>query len=262
MFRKARLRRESADARGFRTRGREVTRLESFSDGVFAFALTLLVVSLEVPKSVGELFETMRGFVAFGVCFAILAGIWNEHYVFCRRFGLENGLVRFLTCILLFIVLLYVYPLKFLFNLFVNGMIMRGVRGQLTLADGRTLFVIYGLGFTAIYIALSVLYLQAWRHRKELSLSPLEVLGTRWEIYGFLYEAAVGVLSIFMALSLPGRWINWAGFIYFALFPILTVHGFLRRRLSAYLSAASTASTAESSSEPGTELPPPSALLS
>jgi uncharacterized membrane protein len=85
-----------------------VTRLEAFSDAVFAFALTLLVVSLEVPKTFGELMATMRGFVAFGVCFALLAMIWNHHYVYSRRFGLQDGLVRFLTCAMLFVVLLYV----------------------------------------------------------------------------------------------------------------------------------------------------------
>ena len=62
---------------GFRMRGCEVTRLESFADAIFAFALTLLIVSLEVPKSFADLINTMRGFPAFAVCFLMLATIWN-----------------------------------------------------------------------------------------------------------------------------------------------------------------------------------------
>src|SRR5207253_10483940 len=109
------------DFAGFRLRGQEVTRLESFSDAVFGFALTLLVVSLDVPKSFSDLVATMRGFPAFAICFLLLALIWNSHYKFCRRYGLDDGMARFLTCVLLFVVLFYVYPLKFLFNLGITG---------------------------------------------------------------------------------------------------------------------------------------------
>ena len=213
--------------RGFRMRGREVTRLESFCDAVFGFALTLLVVSLEVPKSFEQLIETMRGFLAFAVCFAILAMIWNDHYNFCRRFGLQDGFVRFLTCGLLFIVLLYVYPLKFLFNLFINGMVLHGARGQLTLSQGTTLFVIYGLGFAAIYLALTALYWHAYQRRGELELTPLESFDTRWEIYGMLCHAGVGIVSVIMALT--QKFGNLPGFIYFSLFPVMTLHGVVRK---------------------------------
>jgi uncharacterized membrane protein len=61
------------DFAGFRLRGNEVTRLQSFSDAVFGLALTLLVVSLDVPKSFDDLVGTMRGFTAFAICFLLLA---------------------------------------------------------------------------------------------------------------------------------------------------------------------------------------------
>jgi len=44
---------------GFHRRGAEVTRLEGFTYAVFAFAVTLLVVSLEVPKTFPELFAAI-----------------------------------------------------------------------------------------------------------------------------------------------------------------------------------------------------------
>jgi hypothetical protein len=229
MLREARMKHEPEVVRGFRMRGRDVTRLESFSDAVFGFALTLLVVSLDVPKSFDQLMETMRGFLAFAVCFAILASIWNQHYLFCRRFGLQDGFVRFLTLVLLFIVLLYVYPLKFLFNLFINGMILRGARGQLTGQQGMTLFVVYGLGFSAIYLALTALYLHAFQRRRELELTPLETLDTRWEIYGMLCMTSVGIASVLMALT--QRFGDLPGFLYLSLFIIMSIHGQMHKRL-------------------------------
>ena len=84
MLRAARAKHDREFLDGFRLRGREVTRLESFSDAVFGFALTLLVVSLDVPRTFDDLATTMRGFPSFAVCFLFLALIWNGHYKFCR----------------------------------------------------------------------------------------------------------------------------------------------------------------------------------
>src|SRR5580698_11230049 len=101
----------------FRWRAGEITRLEAFCDVVFGFALTLLVVSLEVPKTYAEMMAAMRGFLPFAVCFSQLVMIWLAHYRFSRRFGLEDPYTVFLNIVLLFLVLFYVYPLKFVFTL-------------------------------------------------------------------------------------------------------------------------------------------------
>src|SRR3954471_14706506 len=143
---------ESGDLIGFRLRGKEVTRLESFSDAVFGFALTLLVVSLDVPKSFSDLMATMRGFPAFALCFLFLGLLWNGHYKFCRRYGLDDGMARFLTCVMLFLVLFYVYPLKFLFNFSITALFFGSAPTvAMTGSQFSTLLVIYGLGFASVY---------------------------------------------------------------------------------------------------------------
>lgn len=68
--------------RGFRWRGKEISRIEGLSDAVFAFAVTLLVVSLEVPKTFTELTALMSGFLPFAICFAMLMQVWHEQFIF------------------------------------------------------------------------------------------------------------------------------------------------------------------------------------
>src|SRR5207245_7970750 len=69
----------------FRWRGREITRLEGLTDAVFAFAITLLIVSLEVPRTFDELAAVMSGFLAFLLTFAVLMLVWFQHFRFFRR---------------------------------------------------------------------------------------------------------------------------------------------------------------------------------
>ena len=89
----------------FRWRSHEITRIEGLSDAVFGFAITLLVVSLEVPKTFSELLEAMRGFGAFAICFTLLFTVWYNQYKFFRRYGLRDTVTVVLNGALLFVVL-------------------------------------------------------------------------------------------------------------------------------------------------------------
>ena len=210
-----------AGEEGFRWRGAEITRLEGFSDAVFAFAVTLLVVSLEVPKTFHELTEAMKGFAAFGVCFALLADVWFSHYRFFRRYALQNPWAVFLNCTLLFFVLFYVYPLKFLFVTLFNG------GGQIEAQEARLLFIIYGAGYAAIFLVLALLYLHAWRKRGELALNRVEQLRTRHSLVDNVAMMTVGLVSVLLAWSLPLRLEGLAGYFYFVIGVYFTVAGMI-----------------------------------
>lgn len=220
---------ESSDLPGFRLRGVEVTRLESFSDAVFGFALTLLVVSLDVPKSFQDLMTTMRGFPAFAICFLLLALIWNGQYKFCRRYGLDDGTTRFLTCTLLFLVLFYVYPLKFLFNLSITGLLLgAGPPISMTGPQLSTLLVIYGLGFAAVYAACTLLYVHAYRLRDALELNELEKFDTRYVILRLSILVIVGLIAAGLA-CIPGVR-DWSALVYLLLFPTLRMSRIVHNR--------------------------------
>jgi uncharacterized membrane protein len=229
---------ESPDFAGFRMRGSEVTRLESFADAVFGFALTLLVVSLDVPKTFPDLMATMRGFPAFALCFLFLALLWNSHYRYCRRYGLHDGSARMLTCVMLFLVLFYVYPLKFLFNFSITGLLFGGpgISTTMTRSEFSMLLVIYGLGFSAVYLSLLLLYLHAYRLRDALELTELEKFDTRYQIGRLWALVGMGLLAALLACVPVLR--SWSSLVYILLYPILrtsrTIH---RRRRLPYLAA-------------------------
>ncbi|MDQ6894490.1 MAG: TMEM175 family protein [Acidobacteriota bacterium] len=234
--------RSVGSARGFRWRAGEVSRLEGFTDAVFAFAVTLLVVSLEVPRTFTELVLAMRGFLAFAICFVLLFLIWYEHYVYSRRYGLDDTTVVWLNGALIFVVLFYVYPLKFMFTMVVNGVFgfqdpARGSEPILRASDGPTLFLIFGAGYVAVFLVFTLLYLHAWRKRGELGLTDIEIHDTRSRLWSAVLTGATGVASIFCVLLFGEQGARWAGPIYLLNGLTLTAHGFWwgsrRRRLEA-----------------------------
>src|SRR5262250_1156329 len=205
----------------FRWRGGEITRLEGFTDAVFAFAVTLLVVSLEVPKTFQDLVIAMKGFVAFGICFAILVQVWYYHYKFSRRYGLQTTYVITLNAALIFVVLFYVYPLKFLFT-----MVVGALSGGLTIPPEQlthmvntkrevtALMLIYSAGILAVYLLFALLYHYAYMKRDELELNEYEALCTRDAVVDFAGFATIAVLVAIAALVLPARYLGYAGLLF------------------------------------------------
>jgi len=229
--REARIKQDAAKDQGFRWRGGEVSRVEGFSDAVFGFALTLLVVSLEVPKTFTALLTTLRGFVAFGICFALLYLVWERHYTFFRRYGLVDGMTLAVNGVLLFVVLLYVYPLKFLFTMFIDSLMRIGANSPSAVGiaahDIPLLFMIYGLGFAAIFGLFALLHFHAWQQREALELNTGEQFITRASILRNLLMASIGLLSAGIACVIPLHLVGIAGYIYLLVSVVETLHGHL-----------------------------------
>ena len=202
-----------------RWRSHEPTRLETFSDAVFAFAVTLIIVSLEVPKSFDELFETMKGFVAFGVCFGLLFLIWNNQNIFFRRYGIVDAYTTFLNAVLLFLVLTYTYPLKFLFTLVFSGdntYLSNGVKLSMIRTDQvPVLMYIYNAGYTLIYLLFYLMYRHAQNHAEKLELTAFELFETKSQMYINLLNALIGITAILVTLFLPADIKGGSGYIYF-----------------------------------------------
>lgn len=205
----------------FRWRAGEITRLEAFCDVVFGFAITLLVVSLEVPHTYAELMADVRGFLPFAACFAQLVMIWRTHYKFSRRYGLEDPYTVFLNMVLLFLVLFYVYPLKFVFTLLFAQLTGANVPDTLGWHEGSVLMRIYAVGFASVFLLFVLMYAHAYKLRRELELNPVELLETRFAIQENAILALVGITSFFVALKTP----EWAGWTFALIGPLLTIHG-------------------------------------
>ena len=209
--------------KNFRWRGSDTSRIEGVSDAVFAFAITLLVVSQEVPKTYPELLDLLRGFVPFGVCFLFLAGIWYSHYFFFRRYGLNDRLTIFLNGVLLFLVLFYIFPLKFLatmlFNLVTGYYRATGFNPEIRLEQAVELLIIYSLGYFAIFMLFLLLHIHALRKLRHEELDALEILMTRQKIYSCAIHSGFALFAIALAFILGPRLVMISGMSYVLIGP-------------------------------------------
>lgn len=224
---------------GFRYRGVDTTRLEALTDTVFGFSITLLVVSLEVPKTYVELQASMYSFIGFVFCAMLLLSIWNNHYVFFLKYGIEDKLTKTLNFVLLFLLLFYVYPLKYLFNYVGTWFWLELRQAMGDRSDGlqlgfenlrqaemmswqwADLMLNFGVGLFAIELIFYLWYRNAYKKRALLELNEYEVEETRHKLSTFVIKLGVPVLSMLIILIFGGEASGYAGMVYM-LIPTLT----------------------------------------
>lgn len=206
---------------GFRLRGIQMTRLETFMDAAFAFAITMLVIAAQqIPDDIVSLLAAFRHVPTF-VCSIFVIGIfWRGHWLWSRRYGLEDGASIIISWSMLVTILIYIYALKAVFGsmwyYLSDGRVGQAL-GRSSDSQARTLFAIYAIGCSAIALEILLLNLRAWQLREPLRLNARERLMTRGEVIGWSIPASVGIVSLVLALILPRSDLAWSGWVYFSL---------------------------------------------
>lgn len=153
---------------------------------------------------------------------------------------------------LLFVVLFYVYPLKFVFTFLVDK--FTGGHGEVRLPNGTVegmvenadqvanLMIIFGIGYLSVFGVFAVLYWHAYRKRAELELNELEVFDTHADIRESLLNGGIAVISLMFAIIGGGRFAGISGMTYMLTPVVMTLHGTLngrrRKRLEKLVTAA------------------------
>jgi uncharacterized membrane protein len=233
---------------GFRERGQQVTRVEAFVDAAFAFAVTLLVISFDgLPKSADELVAAYKGIPAFAASFLLLATFWRAHERWSRWYGLDDGRSTVLSLILVFLVLVYVYPLRMLFAGFFHFVSQGALPADYVIrsaADLRWMFGSYAVAYGSLSLVVWLLYRHAYRQKAKLRLDVEEAVLTRLAMLRWQVTLLVSLVSLGLSFLIgPVLSRGWAvalpGLIYFLMFFMFPLTAWYARH---YLVEESTAS--------------------
>jgi TMEM175 potassium channel family protein len=128
----------------------ETGRIEAFSDGVFAIAITLLVLDIDVPESAFD--NLWRGFVdqwpaylAYATSFVTIGGIWMLHHGVFRRLRSANNVVMRVNLLLLMAVSFLPFPTRLVAEAITSG------------SAERAAVVIYGASLLVISLVFGAL---------------------------------------------------------------------------------------------------------
>jgi uncharacterized membrane protein len=185
-------------------------RLEAFSDGVFAIAITLLVLDLAVPArdqlhggGLGAaLAHQWPSYFAYLVSFLVIGIIWVNHHTMFSKVNLVDRPVLFANLALLLVVSVIPFPTRLLAEYLTAG------------SDAHTAAAVYSCAMLAVGLAYSVLWISVTRDvgllhdqvdpvasraaLRRFGLGNIAYLAT----IGLSFVSAIATLSVHAALAI------------------------------------------------------------
>jgi TMEM175 potassium channel family protein len=176
---------------------RDTTRLVTFSDGVFAISITLLVLEIKPPTDNTDLLHGLLdlwpSYLAYALTFLFIGQVWVNHHVMFDHIRDANRPVLLLNTLLLMAVAFLPFATSVLAGALRNG-------------DGeRTAVVFYGIAFAVTALTFNAVWQYACRHRlvnEALGPSGVAAIGRRFQVAlawlgtGALLGAALPVLGV------------------------------------------------------------------
>jgi uncharacterized membrane protein len=139
----------------------ETGRTEAFSDGVFAIAITLLVLDIGIPASEFDdlwsaIFHEWPAYLGYATSFLTIGGLWLAHHGVFRRLRYANNSVMRINLLLLMAVSFLPFPTR---------LVAEAIRDQ---SAERAAAIFYGACLLAIALLFSALWAAVARDRQLL----------------------------------------------------------------------------------------------
>jgi uncharacterized membrane protein len=188
-------------------------RTEAFSDGVFAIAITLLVLEISVPESAFDdlwsgIAHQWPSYLAYVTSFLTIGGIWLTHHGILRRLQYANRELMLINLLLLMAVAFLPFPTK---------LMAEAIHKEDAV---RAAVLFYGAALLVTSLLLGLLWASAARDRRVLrpevsekeinaialattpsiglylAMLALAIFVPRVAVFGYLVIAIVGMLRI------------------------------------------------------------------
>ena len=221
--------------RGMRLRGLAMTRIETFADAAFAFAVTLLVISVDdVPRSFDEMITALKSIPVFLFASAQVFVFWLAHRNWSRVYGLDDRVAVLLTLLLVLSLLVLVFPLRIVYAFGASDITNYWIPEPFLLDPVlwtdqiRVIFIMLGVSWAWLAGVVVAMFAYVLKRPDRLDLNDAELDNANTHISFFSILGLSGVFSIVLAATVPGEWVKLAGYQYFLLFFLALVRRFRR----------------------------------